>query len=262
MGLRPAGRARSPEEAPRGVAPRVALRADDAAEVPSRAPRVEAAPRALEDDHRAVAPLEDAHAREFRGVREAPFLAAPACERVAGAELLHPVAPRLEAPQRALFRVRPGCASIARASSALRRTWAKRRTPRNSAFRRARATKERTARRRSAKKAKRARPRALARRTACLSRRRHFRANARQAAWARPRTTASKTRAAARRSAGVRASSGLELRPRAASSTAETWDTVESMDARRAGLVEALRGGSPSERRLFGSTRRRPAASR
>ena len=45
--------------------------------------------------------------------------------------------------------------------------------------------------------------------------------------------------AAARRSAGVRASSGLELRPRAVSSTAETWDTVESMDARRAGLVEA-----------------------
>ena len=108
MGLRPAGRARLPEEAPRGVAPRAALRADDAAEVPGRAPRVEAAPRALQDDRRAVAPLEDAHAREFRGVREAPFLAAPASERVAGAELLHPVAPPLEAPQCAIFRVRPG----------------------------------------------------------------------------------------------------------------------------------------------------------
>ena len=37
---------------------------------------------------------------------------------------------------------------------------------------------------------------------------------------------------------------------------------IGMLDARRAGLVEALRGGSPSERRLFGSTRRRPAVRR
>ena len=236
MGLRPAGRARAPEEAPRGVAPRAALRARrrrggsaprTSKKRPQRWRTTTARWRRLKTRMRAISrrargPCRTG-VRARRGVRLASV--APRSKRRSA---LFAFARRAR-PSRAPRRLAP---HVGEAQDA-----AEQRVPA------ARATKERTARRRSAKKAKRARPRALrAAPRACRGADISARTRARPRARPRRDGVGRRDRPPQR---GIRTSSGLELgRARVSSAGPGTRSRCRRTPAR--GPRRALRAGRPA----------------